>query len=185
MPFIVVHYCEIVIASSGTRAPAAILLRQKSSVRSFRYNERNPYEIQYFKSTPHHYLNSDDEYLEGCSDELRDVITPLAMFDRTDSFRTIPVSFFLPYAEELHLNPEDHPMLEEMAWEYFRDTPTKFTEPCAKRVFLDANGIPRSYRTRTRIQSYPNCTWCVDAKGSGERLTIFDKCALLPACAIA
>ena len=174
MPLIVVGYRKIKLANLKERF-GAILLRQKAS----------PYKAGFgnnsgFRNSVHrlwHNHASAGDYISGCSADLLRVVAEVIVAGTS-------VKFFPPSLEELHLDPYNNPQLEELVWEYFRDTPTDPREPCPRRVFLDPWGSARTCWLRDCSAELYRIQWCIDSNGSAtdQDATHSQNCII--ACAV-
>lgn len=166
-PLRIVDYRQVRLPS-GEEKLAAILLRVYATVRKkYEFHEH----IQFYSKE---YLNG--IYYTGCSSDLRAAITPIQPGTRIESAK-----FFLPRLEDLHLNPFEQPDIDQLAWKYFQDTTTDYSEPCPKRAFTDPHGGEGSYLLRSDYD-----TWYLNSDGSAEcfRGRGLFNLNFTPACAI-
>ncbi len=124
MPWRIVDYREIRAAPDSELRPAAILLRTCASPNKVAFDSGG--KSIFAKSEICAYMAAD--YEKGCSAEIREVASPIWLPEEK-----VIAKFFLPSPEELHSNNRGRPRLEELAWEYFRDTPADGM--CKKRAF--------------------------------------------------
>lgn len=174
MPLILVDYRKVRLVDGNERF-GAILLRQNASLASVCFDQKASTEFNH--SDLKHWLNRGD-YFEGCSSVLREVTAEI-MLDRE------PVKFFPPSLEELHLDPYDNPELEDLVWEYFRDTPTDYTCPCPKRVFRNYFGTAQLCWLRSAYRSFAFRVWVAFTDGSAVYHGANFAIACSPACAVA
>lgn len=180
MPWRIVDYRDVLLAN-GEKRLAAILLRIYASLIKIKFNEY--YTNIYDGSNVERFLQND--YRDGCTPELLDAIVKIQLPGRGCALR--PATLFIPRAEELHIamSQDSTPNIDQMAWEYFRDTPTEYTTPCQKRIFRDTNGVPQVCWTRSGLNLF-HLIWTIDTNGAAEYRNVSDgsSCALV-ACAIA
>lgn len=168
MPLIIVDYRTVELATNHRKCPAAILLRQNAL----------PGCHDFYESKFRFWLNDtsigSDGYANGCSPNLLKTVSKIIIDE-------VPVKFFPPSLKELHFNPYDNPELEDLVWEYFRDTPTDHKVPCPKRIFLDPAGSPQI--VWIRFEDFP-CPWFVNSDGSACCSSVAHHYTCVPACAI-
>lgn len=185
MPFIVVDYRPMELVSDSTMQFSAILLRKNATPKSLKFHHMD--KNTYHDSLAHQYLNDNDTYLKGCSSELLDVVTPVRIpIESLDGkVDKVEAYFFLPTLEELHLDLYGNPRLEELTWQYFRDTPTDYSLPCPKRTFCTPSMQPRACWLRSAYRGSATYVWVADTDGSALIYLALSTLACSPACVIA
>lgn len=137
---------------------------------------------------PSNFTSEKDGYLRGCSAELKAYLAEGVLVEQsTDIGATSKIcQFFLPSAENLHIDVEDPRVdLENETWEYYRDTPTDWREPCPKRVFTDPSGSPQIIWLRSEHRGRAYNVLLVGTDGYVGRNYAYDANACAPACVIA
>ncbi len=176
MPHIVVDYREARLPNLEKHL-GAFLLRQNALPVKFRFDKDTNI---FAESELRRWLNDDPEgYAAGCSANLLEVASNIITGSGT------LVRFFPPSLEELHLDPHDNPELENLVWEYFRDTPTSIEGPCLKRIFLDPLGVAQCCWLRSAGCGAANYLWYASADGSANRSNVNCVYACTSACVIA
>lgn len=188
VPQIVVDYRTVQTAERGDRL-GAILLQQNVSFREIVFDYR--YENDFMKSRLKWDCNSVESFRwhqTGPSANLLDATTDVLVDG-------VPMRFFPPSLEELHfdiklyeypnlrerLDIYDNPELDQLAWEYFRDTPIDIYARCLKRVFRTPEGRAQSCWLRNAHWLLCNDVWVVDSAGSADHKYVGSK----HACVIA
>lgn len=137
---------------------------------------------------PSNFTSEKDGYLRGCSADLRAYLAEGVLVEQsTDIGATSKIcQFFLPSAENLHIDVEDPRVdLENETWEYYRDTPTDHRKPCQKRVFTDPSGSPQIIWLRSANRGNAGLVWYVNTDGSVYNGFANFAYACAPACVIA
>lgn len=177
MPLIVVDYRMVKTLGYGD-CMGAILLRLNASPNQLIFDVDN--KNVFSQSSLNNYLSgrtNSQAYLYGCSTNLLHSITDVLV---DGAF----VRFFPPSLEELHLDSYGNPDLEQLVWEYFRDTPTDVDTPCSKRVFCGPSGAAQFCWLRSARRGYANCVWLATTDGSAYYIFAHSTLACAPACVV-
>ncbi len=148
MPLMIVDYRKFQTVQYGERFGAVLLRRIALPVLlTFDKEGQNDFGksdlMDWLNPDSKDWLNVKGDYAKGCSNNLLRATVDVQI-DNLSSVR-----FFPPSAEEIHLNPNRRLDLENLVWEYFRDTPTRHNAYCPKRAFLDPHGTAISWWLRS------------------------------------
>lgn len=188
MPLRIVHYGEVATVNPPHKAIAAALLRCQATPCEVVFSNPSaefPYgSSRYAASDIDSYLRGD--YLRGCSPGLQKAFIANAYHipDYASQSEIAVKGFFLPCLEELHVCTNDAIDVDQAAWEYFLDTPSDWTEPCRKRVFLDPSGTAQRCWLRSARRGSAYRVWTANTDGSANYYSAYNTYACAPACVI-
>lgn len=186
MPLRVVHYGEVATVYPSYKTLGATLLRCLATPREMVFSKPSiefPFgSNRYASSDVDAYLRGD--YMWGCSHSLRRALIPnVYNIPDYESHNEIPIKgFFLPSREQLHICTNDAIDVDQVAWEYFLDTPTAPLTGCKKRTFVTPDGHAQYVWLRSYYAS--SFVHYLRPNGSVNIGYPSDSCGVLPACIV-
>ncbi len=174
MPHIIVDYRKFQTVQYGERF-GAVLLRRNAMPCTVVFSKTG--RSVFTDSDLRKWLNVGGDYAKGCSNSLICATADVVVDD-------LSLRFFPPSAEEVHLNPNQRLDLENLVWEYFRDTPTEACEHCPKRIFLDPSGVAISCWLRSANRTYAFNVRCISSSGSLGNYSAYSISHVVPACVV-